>query len=73
MGLVLARRRVVYPARPPTEKSMAIQAERNRAKLHVLRDNVQRAKRDVKRKLPGAAERLKAHLAIRLAYAEHRK
>ena len=52
---------------------MAIQAQRNRARLHVLRDNVHRAKRDVKLKRPGAAERLKAHLAIRLAYAETRK
>jgi hypothetical protein len=52
---------------------MAIQAQRNRARLHVLRDNVHRARRDVKRKLPGAAERLKAHLAMRLAYAESRK
>jgi hypothetical protein len=49
---------------------MAIQAQRNRARLHVLRDNVHRAKRDVKRKLPGAAARLKAHVAVRLAYAE---
>ena len=49
---------------------MAIQAQRNRARLHVLRDNVHRARRDVKRGLPGAAERLKAHLANRLAYAE---
>ena len=52
---------------------MAIQAQRNRAKLHVLRDNVHRAKRDVKRNLLGAAERLKAHVAARLAYAENRK
>jgi hypothetical protein len=52
---------------------MAIQAQRNRARLHVLRDNVQRAKRDVKRKLPGAADRLKAHRAARLAYAENGK
>ena len=52
---------------------MAIQAQRNRARLHVLRDNVHRARRDVKRKLPGAAELLKAHLATRLAYAELRK
>ena len=49
---------------------MATQAQRNRTKLHVLRDNVHRAKRDVKAKLPGAAERLKAHMAARLAYAE---
>jgi hypothetical protein len=52
---------------------MAIQAQRNRAKLHVLRDNVHRAKRDVKRNLLGAVERLKAHIAARLAYAETRK
>ena len=52
---------------------MAIQAQRNRARLHVLRDNVHRAKRAVKRKLPDAAERLKLHLAARLAYAETRK
>ena len=62
-----------YPATSQTEKRMAIQAQRNRARLHVLRDNVHRAKRDVKRKLPGAAERLKAHVATRLAYAESGK
>jgi hypothetical protein len=49
---------------------MAIQAQRNRARLHVLRDNVHRARRDVKLGRAGAAERLKAHLAARLAYAE---
>jgi hypothetical protein len=68
-----ARRRnlvMEYSAGPPTEKTMAIQAQRNRARLHVLRDNVHRAARDVKRKLPGAAERLKAHRAKRLAFAE---
>ena len=64
---------IVYPARSPTEKRMAIQAQRNRAKLHLLRDNVHRARSVVKAKLPGAAERLKAHLANRLAYAETRK
>jgi hypothetical protein len=53
-----------------TEIDMATQAQRNRTKLHVLRDNVHRAKRAVKAKLPGAAERLKAHTAARLAYAE---
>ncbi len=52
---------------------MAIKAQRNRAKLHVLRDNVHRAKRAVKRGLVGAEERLKAHKAARLAYAENRK
>ena len=49
---------------------MAIQAQRNRARLHVLRDNVHRARRDVKRKLPGAAERLKTHLATQVAYRD---
>jgi hypothetical protein len=49
---------------------MATKAQRNRTRLHVLRDNVHRAKRDVKRKLPGAVQRLKAHSAARLAYAE---
>jgi hypothetical protein len=57
----------------PTENLMAIKAQRNRARLHILRDNVHRAKRDVKRGLPGAAERLKLHTAARLAYAEHRR
>jgi hypothetical protein len=52
---------------------MATQAQRNRARLHVLRDNVHRAKRDVKRNRLGAAERLKAHVAARSAYAETRK
>jgi hypothetical protein len=59
-----------YPVPPSMEKSMTIQAQRNRARLHVLRDNVHRAKRDVKRNLAGAAARLKAHVAARLAYAE---
>jgi hypothetical protein len=49
---------------------MAIKAQRNRAKLHRLRDNVHRAKRAVKQSLPGAAARLKAHAAARLAFAE---
>jgi hypothetical protein len=49
---------------------MAIKAQRNRARRHVLRDNVHRAKRDVKRNLAGAAERLKMHLATQRAYAE---
>ncbi|HEY0858656.1 MAG TPA: hypothetical protein VGE16_16445 [Albitalea sp.] len=52
---------------------MAIKAQKNRAKLHRLRDNVHRAKRDLKCGTPGAAERLKMHLASRLAYAETRK
>jgi hypothetical protein len=49
---------------------MAIKAQKNRATLHRLRDNVHRAKRDVKRAVPGAPERLKMHLARRLAFAE---
>ena len=52
---------------------MIIQAQKRRTKLHRLRDSVHRAKRDVKRGLPGAAARLKAHLAVRLAYAESGK
>jgi hypothetical protein len=52
---------------------MTTQAQRNRTRLHVLRDNVHRAKRDVKMNVPGAKERLKAHSAARLAYAETRK
>ena len=52
---------------------MAIQAQRNRAKRHLLRDNVHRAKRDVKRNLAGAAERLKSHSAARLAYTDSHK
>ncbi len=47
---------------------MATQAQRKRTRLHVLRDNVHRAKRDVKLNQPGAKERLKAHTAARLAY-----
>ncbi len=61
----------------PVAESVSMTGEigdaRNRAKLHLLRDNVHRAKRDVKRALPGAAARLKAHVAARLAYAENRK
>jgi hypothetical protein len=49
---------------------MATQAQRKRTRRHVLRDNVHRAKRDVKLKVPGAQERLKAHSAVRLAHAE---
>ena len=49
---------------------MATQAQRKRTRRHVLRDNVHRARRDVKANLPGARERLKAHAAARLAFAE---
>ena len=64
----------VAPARVPCpfhqEMPMATRAQRNRTRLHVLRDNVHRARRDVKMHVPGAKERLKAHVAARLAYAE---
>ena len=43
-------------------------ANRHRTKLHVLRDREQRALRDQKRGLPGAAQRVAAHKAIREAY-----
>jgi hypothetical protein len=49
---------------------MTTQAQRKRTRLHVLRDNVHRAKRALKLRVPGAAARLKAHVAARLAYAE---
>jgi hypothetical protein len=52
---------------------MAIQAQRNRARRHLLRDNVHRAKRDVKHGIPGAAERLKMHTAARVAFAQTEK
>jgi hypothetical protein len=52
---------------------MATQAQRNRTKLHILRDRVHNAKRALKAQLPGAAERLKAHKAARLSYAEFGK
>jgi hypothetical protein len=48
--------------------SKATAATRHRIRLHVLRDRVQRAERDVKRGLPGAAERVKAHRARRAEY-----
>ena len=52
---------------------MTIQAQRTRARRHLRRDNVHRAKRDVKRKLPGAAERLKKHVAARVAQLQAAK
>ena len=45
-----------------------IAAHRHRTRLHVLRDRVHRAERDVKRGLKGAAERLAGHQAQRAAY-----
>jgi hypothetical protein len=49
---------------------MATQAQRNRTKLHILRDRVRSAKRAVKANLPGAADRQRGHKAARLSYAE---
>jgi hypothetical protein len=45
-----------------------IAAHKHRTRLHVLRDRVRRAKRDVKRRLAGAKERLVAHSAKREQY-----
>jgi len=69
-GLFGSDQTMEYAPASQTEKLMAIQAQRKRARLHVLRDNVHRAKRDVKLGRPGAAERLKRHSAARLAYAQ---
>jgi len=69
-GLFGSDQTMEYAPGSQTEKLMAIQAQRKRARLHVLRDNVHRAKRDVKLGRPGAAERLKRHSAARLAYAQ---
>ena len=48
--------------------SNAIAAHKHRAKLHLLRDRLRRARRDQKRGMPGAAERVAAHSAKRAAY-----
>jgi hypothetical protein len=48
--------------------SNAIAAHKHRTRLHVLRDRVKRALRDVKRGLTGAADRLAAHQAKRSEY-----
>jgi hypothetical protein len=45
-----------------------IAAHKHRTRLHVLRDRVRRAKRDVKRRMAGAQERLTAHSAVRAQY-----
>ena len=50
------------------QMSNAIAAHKHRTMLHVLRDRVQRAQRDEKRGMPGAAERVAAHTAKRAAY-----
>jgi hypothetical protein len=46
----------------------ATAASRRRGRLHVLRDRLQRAVRDLKRRLPGAQERVVAHSAKRAQY-----
>lgn len=48
--------------------SNAIAAHQHRATLHVLRDRMKRAKRDLKLGRPGAQQRLAAHAAKRAAY-----
>jgi hypothetical protein len=45
-----------------------IAAHKHRTRLHVLRDRERSARRDVKRRLAGAKERLAAHSAKRQAY-----
>jgi hypothetical protein len=45
-----------------------IAAHKHRTRLHVLRDRVQRAERDVKRGVVGAKERLTAHRTVRAQY-----
>jgi len=48
--------------------SNAIAAHKHRTRLHVLRDRLKRAERDLKRGLPGAAERVAAHGKKRSEY-----
>lgn len=48
--------------------SKATGASRHRGRLHVLRDRLQRALRDLKRGVAGAQERVVAHTAKRAAY-----
>jgi hypothetical protein len=59
-----------YAGRQPKGLDMAnnIAAHKHRTRLHVLRDRVQRAERDVKRGLAGAKERLAAHRTKREEY-----
>ena len=45
-----------------------IAAHKHSTRLHVLRDSVQRAERDVKRGVAGAKERLAAHRTVRAQY-----
>ncbi len=60
-------RRFTYKERSAC-MSNVIAAHKHRTRLHVLRDRLKRALRDVKRKLPGAAERVVLHRAKREAY-----
>ena len=48
--------------------SNATNASRHRARLHILRDRLQRAERDLKRGIAGAKERVAAHSAKRAKY-----
>lgn len=48
--------------------SKATNASRHRARLHILRDRLQRAVRDVKRGIVGAKERVAAHTEKRAKY-----
>jgi hypothetical protein len=48
--------------------SNATNASRHRGRLHVLRDRLQRAVRDVKRGVAGAKERVASHTAKRAKY-----
>jgi hypothetical protein len=48
--------------------SNAIAAHKHRTTLHILRDRLKRAIRDQKRGVAGAAERVTAHRAKRVAY-----
>jgi hypothetical protein len=48
--------------------SNATAATRHRGRLHVLRDRLKRAERDLKRGIAGAKERVAAHSAKRAQY-----
>jgi hypothetical protein len=48
--------------------SKATGASRHRGRVHVLRDRLKRALRDMKRGVPGARERVVAHAAKRAQY-----
>lgn len=48
--------------------SKATRASRRRGRLHVLRDRLNRALRDLKRGVPGAGERVVTHSAKRAEY-----